>query len=57
MITTTPPETQVLTVEEKRPCLLCDRMCMIISERGGLKVKEPCPNNCGIGYMKEAQQP
>lgn len=38
--------------EQRRDCLMCGRDCLIICERGGLTIKEPCPNKCSAGYMK-----
>lgn len=35
-----------------RTCLMCGRECVVISERGAILVKEPCPNKCGMGYTK-----
>lgn len=44
-----------VTVEEvkERPCLLCDRMCAVVREQGGLLLKAPCSNSCADGYARE----
>ena len=37
-----------------RDCLMCGRTCVVTSERGAILIKEPCPNKCSTGYVKQS---